>query len=318
MVTPYNKNQISIKQMITDLNIDVVTMPDEIDYTLYTSDVNRPGIQLAGFYGYFPSDRIQIIGQVEYAYLMSLDEDAQRKVLEKYLSYSMPAIFMTRGQKPGKSFVEIAKKYNQYLLISELPTKELVNKLVVYIKDIITPKEVVHGGLLDVDGVGILIKGKSGIGKSETALELIRRGYRLISDDVVEIRKSEDGILVGTSPKITKNLMEIRGIGLLDIQNLFGVGAVKQSKAIDMIVYLENWENGRYYDRLGIDSEYEDIFGISINKIIMPVRPGRNIATIIEVAARNFRQKLLGYNVAKVLEEKSAEISSKKNSKEIF
>lgn len=307
MVKKYDESQISIKQMIVDLNIDIITVPEDMDYTLYTSDINRPGIQLAGFYGYFPSDRIQIIGQVEYAYLMSLNENAQKEVLEKYLSYRMPAIFMTRGQKPSESFVKIAKKYNQYLLISELSTKQLVNKLVTYINEIITPKEVVHGGLLDVDGVGILIKGKSGIGKSETALELIRRGHRLISDDVVEIRKSEDGILVGTSPKITKNLMEIRGIGLLDIQNLFGVGAVKQSKAIDMIVYLESWEDGRYYDRLGIDSEYEDIFGISINKIIMPVRPGRNIATIIEVAARNFRQKLLGYNVAKAFDEKLIE-----------
>ncbi len=298
------KKQISIRRMVNDLKIDAATMPENLDYYVDNSDINRPGIQLAGFYEHFPKERIQVMGKVEYSYLTSLSEAEQIFTLEKYLSHDIPAIFITRGEKPNAIFVEMAKKHNRFLLTSDLPTTKFINQLVTYMNAIIAPKVLMHGVLVDVDGIGILIKGPSGVGKSETALELIRRGHRLIADDVVEIKKLEDGLLVGRAPKLTKNLMEIRGIGLLDIQNLFGVGSVKPSKVIDMVVHLENWEEGKYYDRLGIDVEFETILDVPLERNVVPVRPGRNLSIIIEIAARNFRQKILGYNAAEVFNEK--------------
>ncbi|MFC4804654.1 HPr(Ser) kinase/phosphatase [Filifactor villosus] len=305
------KKDISVRRMVKDLGVEIMAEPKDRDYFVDNSDINRPGIQLAGFYEHFPRERIQVMGKVEFAYLMSLSERTQREVLDKFFSYEIPALFVTRGMRPTSLFVESAKTNNRYLLCSELPTTMFINKLVTYMNQIIAPKEVMHAVLVDVDGIGILIKGASGVGKSETALELIRRGHRLIADDVVEIKKLEDGVLVGQAPKLTKNLMEIRGIGLLDIQKLFGMGAVKSSKVIDMVVYLENWQEGKYYDRLGIDTEYEKIFDVPLEKNVVPVRPGRNLAIIIEIAARNFRQKMLGYNVAQEFNDKLFKKTSK-------
>lgn len=292
-------DKISVKRMIRDLNINVATIPEDKDYFVSNSDINRPGIQLAGFYEHFPKDRIQVIGKVEHTYLLSMSENKQREVLDKYFSYDIPAVIIARDEKPNEIFIETAKKYKRVVLTTDMPTTHFINKLAAYIDDLIAPCEVISGVLVDVDGIGILIKGESGIGKSETALELIRRGHRLIADDVVEIKKLADNHLVGRAPEITQNLMEIRGIGLINIRQLFGIGAVKPYMGIDMVVYLESLNPAKYYERLGLESEYEEIFEVSLEKVTVPVIPGKNLSIVIEIAARNFRQKAMGYNTAR-------------------
>ena len=292
-------DKISVKRMIRDLNINVATIPEDKDYFVSNSDINRPGIQLAGFYEHFPKDRIQVIGKVEHTYLLSMSENKQREVLDKYFSYDIPAVIIARGEKPNEIFIETAKKYKRVVLTTDMSTTHFINKLAAYIDDLIAPCEVISGVLVDVDGIGILIKGESGIGKSETALELIRRGHRLIADDVVEIKKLADNHLVGRAPEITQNLMEIRGIGLINIRQLFGIGAVKPYMGIDMVLYLESLNPAKYYERLGLESEYEEIFEVALEKVTVPVIPGKNLSIVIEIAARNFRQKAMGYNTAR-------------------
>lgn len=312
MSSDQSGKKIAISRMVQDLGSEIVVRPKETDCFVDNSDINRPGIQLAGYYAHFPKERIQVMGNVEFSYLISMSEEKQREALDKYLSYDIPALFVTRGMKPNPILVETAKKYDRYLLTNDMPTTKFISKVVNYINEMIAPTKVIHGVLVDVDGIGVLIRGDSGVGKSEAALELIRRGHRLIADDIVEIKKLEEGILIGRATEMSKNMMEIRGIGLLDIQSLFGIGAVKPSKVIDMVVYLENWKEEKYYDRLGLDTEYDRILDIPLQKNTIPVRPGRNIAIIIEIAARNFRQKIMGYNAAEAFNEKLIRKTAKK------
>lgn len=312
MSSEKDRKKVSIQKMVHDLGSEVICQPEGLDYFVDNSDINRPGMQLAGYYEHFPKERIQVMGNVEFSYLMAMTREKQKEVLDRFLSYEIPALFVTRGMQPNDIFQETAKKYNRYLLTCDMPTTKFISKVVAYINEMIAPMVSIHGVLVDVDGIGVLIRGSSGVGKSEAALELIRRGHRLIADDIVEIKKLEEGILVGRAPEMTKNLIEIRGLGLLDIQKLFGVGAVKPSKVIDMVVYLENWVEGKYYERLGIDEVYDEIFDVSLEKNIIPVRPGRNLAIIIEIAARNFRQKILGDNAAKEFSEKLIKKTAKR------
>lgn len=289
--------QVSVLELIQEMNLNCVNYADK-DRFISQSDINRPGMQLIGYYEYFPHDRIQVIGNAEYAYLQSLPKEEIISRLDKFLAFDIPIVCIARGHKASEEFIALAKKHDQFLVQSDLPTTRFISKISEYINNKTAPIEVTHGVLVDVDGLGILIKGDSGIGKSESALELIKRGHRLVSDDAVEIKKLEEDMLVGQSPEITKYLMEIRGIGLLDIKSLYGVGAVKPTKTIDLIAYLEGWEDGKYYDRLGMDDEFVEILGVKVPRIIVPVKPGRNIAVILEIAARNQRQKFMGYNAA--------------------
>ena len=297
------KNTISIREMVDEMQLNCVNASTR-DYRIDSGDVNRPGMQLIGYYMHFASDRMQIIGNAEFAYLETLSDEHMRIKLDEFLSYDLPAICITRGHKPNDIFYELVKKHDKTLILSDLPTTKFINKVSEYANHKLAPVEVTHGVLVDVDGVGILIKGDSGIGKSETALELIKRGHRLISDDAVEIKLLDDDLLVGQSPELTRYMIEIRGIGLLDIKSLYGVGAVKPTKTIDLVAYLEIWQEGKYYDRLGIDDELVDILGIKIPKITIPVKPGRNLAVILEIAARNQRQKEMGYNAAQEFNER--------------
>lgn len=289
--------KISITEIIDDMKLNCINYSTSDKY-IDNYNINRPGMQLIGYYEHFPVDRIQVIGNAEYAYLKSLDKLEMLEKLDKFLSYDIPLLCFARGHDIDDDVVEIAKKYDRFLIKSDLATTKFISKISDHINNKIAPIEVLHGVLIDVDGLGILIRGESGMGKSESALELIKRGHRLVSDDAVEIKKLEEDMLVGQSPELTKYLLEIRGIGLLDIKSLYGVGAVKQTKTIDLIAQIEPWDDNKYYDRLGMDEEYVEILGVKVPKIVVPVRPGRNIAVILEIAARNQLQKMTGYNAA--------------------
>lgn len=290
------QKKVSIRDMIDEMNLDCINYSSN-DKFVYTSDINRPGMQLIGYYEHFPIERIQVIGNAEYAYLQSLDLDERIKKLDKFLSYDLPLVCVARDHKIDDYFVELAKKYDKFLIVSELQTTRLISKISEYINHKTAPVEVRHGVLVDVDGLGVLIMGDSGVGKSESALELIKRGHRLVSDDAVEIKRFNETI-TGQSPELTRYMIEIRGIGLLDIKSLYGVGAIKLSTTIDLIANIEPWDDKKYYDRLGMDENFVEILGVKVPQVTLPVKPGRNMAVILEIAARNQRQKLMGYNSA--------------------
>lgn len=288
---------VSIIEIINDMKLKCINFANYEKFVT-TFDINRPGMQLVGYYEHFPNERIQVIGNAEYSYLKSLPKSEMIEKMDRFMSYDIPVICFARGHKIDDEIIDIAKKYDRFLISSDLPTTKFISKISDYINNKIAPVEVLHGVLVDVDGLGILIKGDSGVGKSEAALELIKRGHRLVSDDAVEIKKLEDDMLVGQSPELTRYMMEIRGIGLLDIKSLYGVGSVKPTKTIDLIAHIEPWDDNKYYDRLGMDENFVEILGVKVAQITVPVRPGRNIAIILEIAARNQRQKLMGYNAA--------------------
>lgn len=289
--------KVSMLEMIQEMDLNCINIALEDKY-VETSDINRPGMQLIGYYEHFPVERIQVIGNAEYSYLRSLPTNELLQKLDLFFSHDFPLLCITRGHRMFEDIIALAKKHDKFLVLSDLPTTKFISKVSSYIGNKTAPMEVTHGVLVDVDGLGILIKGSSGIGKSEAALELIKRGHRLVSDDAVEIKRLDDDRLVGRSSKITQYMMEIRGIGLLDIKSLYGVGAVKPTKTIDLIATLECWDDNKYYDRLGMDEAFVEILGVQLPQITVPVKPGRNIAVILEIAARNQRQKFMGYNAA--------------------
>ena len=295
--------KVSIRKLVNEFDVDVAFMPSEIDYFITTTDINRPGLQLSGYYDHFPSERIQVIGKVEYSYYSSLDEETKMDRMDRYMSYELPVIIVAREQQPDEIMIKAAKKYNRIVLTTPMGTTKFIYKLLDYLNEFLAPETLMHGVLVDVDGMGILISGESGVGKSETALELIKRSHRLVADDSVEIKKIEDDMLVGKSPDSIRYFMEIRGLGILDIKSLYGIGAVKPTKIIDLVAHLEPWVEGKYYDRIGLDDEYINILGVDVERITIPVKPGRNLAVILEIAARNNRLKRMGYNAAQTFNE---------------
>lgn len=292
---------VTIDKLVKDMKLEVIYKPEESDIKIVKPDLNRPGLQLAGYFDYFAYERLQIIGSVEWNYLSTLDKKIKAKRLERLFKYPLPAIIVTRNQTVFKDTIECAKKYKRTILRSKLTTTKLMNRLINYLEDQLAPQITLHGVLVDVYGVGILIMGQSGVGKSETALELIKRGHRLVADDAVEIKRIEEGVIKGAAPELIKHFLEIRGIGIIDIEKLYGVGAVRNSKAIDLVIELEYWDEKKDYDRVGLDEYYTEILDTKVPKIVIPVKPGRNLAMIIEVAAKNHRQKRMGYNAAEEL-----------------
>ena len=265
------------------------------------SEINRPALQFCGYFEYFPKERVQIVGMVEYAYLRQLEEEERTKAIEAFFSYDIPCIVFCRGLIPEGNFIEIAKKHNVAVLSTERKTSSITAEIIRVLNEELAPCISIHGVLVDVYGEGLLIMGESGIGKSETALELIRRGHRLVTDDVVELRKVSDETLIGSAPDITKHFIELRGIGIVDVKTLFGVSCVRETQNIDLVIKLEDWDKDKEYDRLGLQEEYTEYLG---NKIVchnIPIRPGRNLAIICEAAAVNHRQKKMGYNAAQEL-----------------
>ena len=305
------KDRVSISQLMRDLNLEVVYMPEKEEYFVESEDVNRTGLPLAGYFEYFPYERIQIIGKTEYTYFQNISKKEREEVLDKFFSYEIPVLIVTRGLEVDKDIIKKAKKYQRIVLSSKSNTTRFINRLSNYLDSKLAPHVTIHGVLVDVYGIGVLIKGESSVGKSETALELIQKGHRLVADDAVEIRKVDESRLVGQAPELLKHYMEIRGIGIIDVKSLYGVGAIKNQKAIDLVIELENWNQKKYYDRLGLDREYEEILGKEIEKLVIPVKPGRNTSMIIEVAAMNFRQKGMGIDAAKEFTEKLSQAIDK-------
>ena len=264
-------------------------------------DVNRPGLPLSGFFEHFDETRLQIIGNVEYTYLQNLEQQKREEIYKQLLSYRIPGIIFCRDLQPDELFLKIAEENEVPVLGTKRSTSEFMAELIYCLGELLAPCISIHGVLVDVYGEGLLIMGESGIGKSEAALELLRRGHRLVTDDVVEIRKINEHTLIGTSPDITRYFIELRGIGIIDVKNLFGVESVKEKQQIDLVIKLEDWKKEKEYDRLGMQEEYTEILG---NKVVchsLPIRPGRNLAVICETAAVNHRQKKQGYNAAQEL-----------------
>jgi len=282
---------VFVKKLIDDLDLEVLVEGKE-DIEISVNDINRPGLQLAGFYNYFAPERIQVIGKAEWSFLDDMQIEVRKKRVKKYFSFDISCLIITRGLEPHPEFISEAKKHKIWVLRSKLVTTNFISKTTIYLSDKLAPETRLHGVLVDVSGIGILITGESGIGKSETALELIKRGHRLVTDDAVDI-KEIDGDLIGTSPKITVGMLEVRGIGIIDVTQLYGLSSVVQKKEIKLVMHFEHWKDDNDYDRLGIAENYMDILGVKVKKLIVPVRPGRNIAVIIEAAAVNYRYSLM-------------------------
>ncbi len=308
-----NVQSVELSQLVEKLNLKNVT-PD-IDMTgrqLTTPEINRPALQLTGYFDHFASERVQIVGYVEYTYLQSRTHQEKYPIYERFFSSNIPCVVYTSQTKPEEEALELAQKYQVPLFVTESKTSNFMAEAIRWMNVQLAPRISIHGVLVDVYGEGVLIMGESGIGKSEAALELIKRGHRLVTDDVVEIHKVSDDTLIGRSPEITKHFIELRGIGIIDVKTLFGVESVKETQSIDMVIKLEEWDRDKEYDRLGLTEEYTEFLG---NKIVchsLPIRPGRNLAIIVESAAVNHRQKKMGYNAAQELYRRFQENMSKK------
>lgn len=274
---------------------------DMTDIQITTPNINRPALQMAGYFDHFASERVQIIGYVEYTYLKHLTKEQRIPVYDKFLSSEIPCVIFSSRTEPDEEFLELALKYKKPLLASDQETSPFMAEIIRALSALLAPCISIHGVLVDVYGEGVLIMGESGIGKSEAALELVKRGHRLVTDDVVEIRKVDEETLIGRSPAITRHFIELRGIGIVDVKELFGVSSVKESQQIDMVIRLEEWDKDKEYDRLGLTEEYTEFLGSKVVCHSLPIRPGRNLAVIVETAAANNRQKKLGYNAAQEL-----------------
>ena len=296
---------VTLREVIDEFQLEEISKCKRIEeIQITTPDINRPGLQMAGYLEHFGTDRIQIIGKVEIAYLAELSSDERYKRFDDFFMHGFPCMVIARGLEIFPEMTEVSKKYDIPILRTEDITSRFLSGLIRYLNVQLAPRTTMHGVFVEVYGEGILILGESGVGKSETALELVKRGHRLVADDVVEVRKVSDKTLVGTAPDIIRHFIEIRGIGILDVKNLYGVGSVKMTENINLVIHLEFWDNNKNYDRLGLVDEYTDILGIMVPSLNIPVRPGRNLAIISEVAAMNNRQKKMGYNAAKVLNER--------------
>ena len=290
---------VRLGKIVKEFMLEKIVYSPEFDDILVTStDINRPGLQLGGFFEYFGNERIQVIGKVEMTYLSQMTSEQRYNSLFALFSRGIPCVILARGMEPFPEMVEVAKKCNIPLLGTQEVTSRFVGNLIAYLNVELAPMITMHGELVEVYGEGILILGESGVGKSETALELVKRGHRLVADDLVEIRRVSSKTLVGSAPEVIRHFVEIRGIGILDVKYLYGVGSVKMTESINLVVKMELWNPEKHYERLGVDEQFTEILGIKIPSLTIPVRPGRNLAIIIEVAAMNHRQRKMGYNAA--------------------
>lgn len=293
---------VKLTKLVQEMNLKNLTPEVDMEHVRITlPDINRPALQLTGYFEHFASERVQIIGYVEYTYLMHLNPEERKRSFENFVSKQIPCVIFTTMTEPDEDMLDMGRKYNVPILVTEKTTSNFMAEIIRWLNVQLAPYISIHGVLVDVYGEGVLIMGESGIGKSEAALELIKRGHRLVSDDVVEISKVSDVELVGTAPDITRHFIELRGIGIIDVKTLFGVESVKNTQSIDLVIKLEEWSRDKEYDRLGLKEEYTEILG---NKVVchsLPIRPGRNLAVIVESAAVNHRQKKMGYNAAQEL-----------------
>ncbi len=294
--------KVAILDLVKEIGLETVYDPGGLDKVYVTNnDINRPALQLAGFFEYFNTDKIQACGNTEYAYLGGLDSETRLERLDKLFSYRFPALIICMNREPFPEMIEAAKKYRIPLFRTEYGSSELLARGIAYLNVQLAQRITRHGVLIEIYGEGVLIVGESGVGKSETAIELVKRGHRLVADDAVEIKRVSAISLVGSSPENIRHFIELRGIGIVNVRRLYGMGAIKNSERIDLVVKLEQWDPERFYDRMGVDSEYTNILGVNVPSITIPVKPGRNLAVILEVAAMNNREKKMGYNAAQEL-----------------
>jgi HPr kinase/phosphorylase len=300
--TKTNEVNIPLSEFVNnfELELEVLYSPVEDLSEVYVqnNDINRPGLQFAGYYEYFDNTRIQIVGKAEIAFIEHCGKEEKESIFGKWLSTKPPVVIIARGNEPDAELLEMAKKYEVPILTTSESTSVCVSKIIAFLNLRMAPRITRHGVLIEVYGEGMLILGDSGVGKSETAIELVKRGHRLVADDAVEIRKTSNITLVGSSPDNIRHFLELRGIGIINARHLFGVGAVKLTEKINMVVELELWDSEKVYDRMGIDNHFMAILGVKVPHLVIPVKPGRNLAVILEVAAMNNRQKKMGYNAA--------------------
>lgn len=290
---------VELIRLIEKMNLENCTPEIDIKKIKITQpDVNRPALQLAGFFHHFDAERVQIIGHVEMAYLKQMDEEQRLNVLSRLMDFHVPCIVFSRNMEISERMIRLATEKEVPLLRTSKTTSSIMAEIIRWLNVELAPRITIHGGLVDVYGEGILIMGESGIGKSEAALELIKRGHRLVADDAVEIKKVSDDTLIGSAPDITRHFIELRGIGIIDVKTLFGVESVKNTQSIDLVIKLEEWNKDKSYDRLGLEETYIEFLGNKVPCHSIPIRPGRNLAIICEAAAVNYRQKKMGYNAA--------------------
>ena len=290
---------VPLKTLVEDFSIEVVFAASDYEHIQLTvEDISRPGLQIAGYMDHFEPMRLQVIGNVEASYLQKLTEQGRAVALDRLLSYKVPAILIARNIPIDPLFIKMAQKHNVTVMRTGEATSTIISSIIAYLRAKLAPKITRHGVLMEVYGEGVLLIGESGIGKSEAAVELLKRGHRLIADDAVEIRKIAENSLVGSAPDLIRNYIELRGIGIINVAKLFGVGAVKAENEINLVVNIVSWDPQQAYDRLGLDNQNIELLGVQIPMITIPIKPGRNLAVILEVAAMNNRQKKMGHNAA--------------------
>lgn len=296
--------KVKTVDLIEEFQLELISGEEGINRPITVSDLSRPGLEIAGYFDYYPADRVQILGMTELTFFSRLDPDVRASRMERLCSDITPCIIVTRGIDIPQELITAAERVSVPVLRSSMKTTRFSSRLTNFLESKLAPTTAVHGVLVDIYGVGVMITGKSGVGKSETALELVKRGHRLVADDCVEIRQEDDDTLVGTSPELIEHLLEIRGVGIINVMTLFGAGAVRSHKKISLVINLELWDQQKNYDRLGLEEEKVRIIDTNITRMNIPVRPGRNIAVIIEVAAMNYRLKRMGVNTAQQFTEK--------------
>jgi len=290
--------KVRTKDIIEKFKLELISGEEGIDRPISTSDISRPGIEMAGYFTYYPAERIQLLGKTELSFFKQLDDEQKKVRMEKMCTDITPAIIVSREMDVPKELIEASERESVPVLRSSFKTTRLSSHLTNFLESRLAPTTALHGVLVDIYGIGVLIMGKSGVGKSETALELVKRGHRLVADDCVEIRQEDQDTLVGNAPGLIEHLLEIRGLGIINVMTLFGAGAVRSYKRISLVIQLETWDQQKHYDRLGLEEDKMKIIDTDVTKITLPVRPGRNLAVIIEVAAMNFRLKRMGINAA--------------------
>ena len=294
-----NTHGVPLKVLVEEFNLAIAYQATNYEEILITVDeVSRPGLPLTGFFTHFEKQRVEVLGYVEMTYLEDQSPEKRLEIFDRLFAYHIPALVISRGQQPHPECIEMAKKHNITILLCPETTSYVISNLITTLKSALAPRITRHGVLMEVYGEGVFITGESGIGKSETAVELLKRGHRLIADDAVEIKKTSSTQLVGTAPSLIRNYIELRGIGVINVANLFGMGAIKEDTVINLVINIVPWEAGKHYDRMGLEEHFEDLLGVKVPCVTIPVSPGRNLAVILEVAAMNNRQKRLGYNAA--------------------
>ena len=294
-----NYYSVPLKHLVEEFRLSIAYQSTDYDeIQVMVDEVSRPGLPLTGFFMHFEALRVEVLGNVEMTYLESRTPEQRLEIFDRLFAYKIPALVISRGQQPHPECIAMAKKHNITILLGQESTSYIISGLITSLKNSLAPRITRHGVLVEVYGEGLLITGESGIGKSETAVELLKRGHRLIADDAVEIKRMSSSQLMGSAPALIRNYIELRGIGVINVANLFGMGAVKEDTIINLVVSIVPWEAGKQYDRMGLEEHYVELLGVNVPCVTIPVRPGRNLAVILEVAAMNNRQKRLGYNAA--------------------